>query len=106
MLETWQVLPVEDHGQWMIAEKEITGGVSTLYKLRLPSERVLRGPAWKSRHQDIRLAFENAWVYFDNLPTPRRPDRPGRGRSSSIRRRRGKDQLEAALWRPAVDEQD
>ena len=68
MLETWQVLPVEDHGQWMIAEKEITGGVSTLYKLRLPSERVLRGARVEIRHQDIRLAFENAWVYFDNLP--------------------------------------
>jgi hypothetical protein len=68
MLETWQVLPVEDHGHWTIAEKEITGNISTLYKLRLPSGHVLRGARVEVRHRDIRLAFENAWVFFDNLP--------------------------------------
>ncbi|MGD0783513.1 MAG: hypothetical protein ABSA30_11710, partial [Candidatus Aminicenantales bacterium] len=68
MLETWQILPVEDHGRWTIAEKEITGSVSTLYKLRLPAKRVLRGARVEIRHRDILLAFENAWVYFDDLP--------------------------------------
>ena len=68
MLETWKILPVQEDGQWTIAEKEVTGSVSTLYKLRLPSERVLRGARVEIRHQDIRLVFENAWVYFDNLP--------------------------------------
>jgi len=68
MLETWQVLPVEDDGQWRIAEKEVTGNVSTLYKLKLPSGRALRAARVEVRHRDIRLTFDNAWVYFDNLP--------------------------------------
>jgi hypothetical protein len=68
MLETWKVLPVEVDGQWTIAGKEVTGSVTTLYKLHLPSGRALRGARVEVRHQDIRLIFENAWVYFDNLP--------------------------------------
>jgi hypothetical protein len=68
MLETWLVQPVEDQGRWFIGEKAVTGSVTTLYKLKMPAGRALRGARVEIRHQDVRIAFENAWVYFDNLP--------------------------------------
>jgi hypothetical protein len=68
MLETWKILPLEQEGRWTIVEKEVTGNISTLYKLNLPAARVLKGARVEIRHQDIRLSFENAWVYYDNLP--------------------------------------
>jgi hypothetical protein len=68
MLEIWQALPVEEEGRWRIGEKIILGNVTKLYKVLLPSSRVERAARFEVAHQDIALSFENATIYYDNLP--------------------------------------
>lgn len=67
-LENWQVVPVWRDGTWRIAEKTVSGGVGTLYKLRLPSGRTTRAGRVEVVHQDFQLTFTNACVFYDNLP--------------------------------------
>jgi hypothetical protein len=68
MLENWRVVVIPQDGVWRVAEKEVSGSVSTLYKLRLPSGRAARAGRVEIDHQDFRLSFADAVVYYDNLP--------------------------------------
>ncbi|MDD8027074.1 MAG: M1 family aminopeptidase [Acidobacteriota bacterium] len=67
-LENWQVVPAWRDGAWRIAEKTISGGVGTLYKLRLPAGPAVRAGRVEVVHQDFRLTFTDAFVFHDNLP--------------------------------------
>ncbi len=68
MLENWRVAPVLEGGAWRIAEKEVSGTVNTLYKLRLPAGRAVQAGRVEIRHADFRLTFTDATVFYDNLP--------------------------------------
>ncbi|MCX6559011.1 MAG: M1 family aminopeptidase [Candidatus Aminicenantes bacterium] len=68
MLENWRAVLVLQDGVPRIVEKEVSGSVSTLYKLRLPSGRASRAGLVEIGHQDFRLTFTDATVYYDNLP--------------------------------------
>jgi hypothetical protein len=68
MLESWRVGFTRGAEGFLIRSKEVTGNITALYKLRLPSDRVVRARRVEVRHEDIVLAFENAWVFYDNLP--------------------------------------
>jgi len=68
MLEIWRVWLRKDEGRWVIAAKELSGNITNLYKVRIPSGRAERAARVEIRHQDIVLAFEDAWVFYDNIP--------------------------------------
>jgi hypothetical protein len=68
MLEMWHVWLREEEGRWLIARKEVTGNITALYKIRIPSGRAEFASRVEVRHQDIRLEFTNAWVFYDNIP--------------------------------------
>ena len=68
MLENWRVVPALADGAWRIVEKEVSGSVNTLYKLRLPSGRATLAGRVEGRHADFLLTFTDAAVFYDNLP--------------------------------------
>ncbi len=68
MRESWDVIPVEDEGRWRIGGKEVTGFPTALYKLRMPTPKVDRAARVEVRHHDIVLTFDNASVFYDNIP--------------------------------------
>jgi hypothetical protein len=68
LVETWQLgLEVRD-GAWLIKEKIVRGSVNKLYKIKIPADRVEKVDSIEIFHADIRLAFKNAVVFYDNIP--------------------------------------
>lgn len=68
MLEMWHVWLREAEGRWLIARKDVTGNITALYKIRIPSGRAGLAARVEVRHQDVQIVFENAWVFYDNIP--------------------------------------
>jgi hypothetical protein len=68
MLEIWHVGLRRDGGRWIISAKELSGNITTLYKVKIPSGRAERAARVEIRHQDIVLTFQDAWVFYDNIP--------------------------------------
>lgn len=68
LVETWQLALDNGDGQWRIKEKKSKGGISQLYKVRIPSERVERVKSIEVRHVDMTLTFQDALVFYDNIP--------------------------------------
>ena len=68
MLESWMLSLGRNEEGWFVAHKEVTGNVTNLYKIRMPSDRFERVRRIDVTHQDIRLSFRDAAVFYDNLP--------------------------------------
>ena len=68
LLEIWHVWLRKDEGRWAIAAKELPVNITSLFKVRIPSGRAERAARVEIRHQDIVLTFEDAWVFYDNIP--------------------------------------
>ncbi len=68
MIESWQLTAVLSDGRWQVTAKEASGNISTLYKVRIPGGRAERARSVEVEHRDIRLAFTDAAVFYDNLP--------------------------------------
>ena len=68
MIESWQLTVAIRDGRWAVVAKTAAGNVSTLYKIKIPSDRVERARSVDISHRDIRLAFTDATVFFDNIP--------------------------------------
>jgi hypothetical protein len=66
--ETWQVILERADGGWQIKDKKIAGDISSLYKIAMPNDRVERVARIEVSHQDIRLTFTDALVFYDNIP--------------------------------------
>jgi hypothetical protein len=68
IMESWQLTVAETDGRWEVIGKEITGQISGLYKIRIPAERFEHVRSVEIDHQDIRLSFGEAAVFYDNIP--------------------------------------
>ncbi len=68
MLETWHVVLENADGRWQIQTKEVTGNISNLYKIRIPSGKSERASRVEIRHDDIQITFNDAWIFHDNIP--------------------------------------
>jgi len=68
MFETWELGLRRSPEGLVIESKNVTGNITTLYKLRMPSERFKKARRLEIRHEDIVLVFEDAWVFYDNIP--------------------------------------
>jgi hypothetical protein len=67
-IEIWRLDLKRNEETWQIVNKSITGDVSNFYKLNIPSDRVELVDSIEIQHKDIRMSFENALVFYDNLP--------------------------------------
>ena len=68
LLESWTLALERRNEAWTVVEKGITGNRTTLYKVRLPAERSARAKRVEVSHEDIRFAFSDAAVFYDNIP--------------------------------------
>ncbi|MBN2206091.1 MAG: hypothetical protein JW742_01685 [Candidatus Aminicenantes bacterium] len=68
MFETWLCDVVRDGDGWQIAAKTTAGVLQNLYRIQIPSDRVERVASVEVEHVDIKIAFENALVFYDNIP--------------------------------------
>ncbi len=68
LIESWTLTLEKRAEAWVVVRKDITGTMSTMYKLRIPSERSERARRVEVTHQDIRIAFTDAAVFYDNIP--------------------------------------
>jgi Peptidase family M1 domain len=68
IVETWQLGLAPGPDGWQIKDKTVCGNVSPLYKISIPAGPPERVAAVEIQHVDIRLAFRNALVFYDNVP--------------------------------------
>lgn len=68
VLETWRVRLRQVDGRWSIREKALVGIHRNLFKVKIPGEKVERATSVDINHMDIQLHFEDALVFYDNIP--------------------------------------
>jgi len=68
IIETWQLFLSKVDTRWQIEKKEVTGKISLLYKIKIPRQRAERVKSFEVKHIDIKLSFENALLFYDNIP--------------------------------------
>ena len=68
MVEVWQLRLRPADGGWQIVGREVSGSIHSLYKVRLPSEETERAERVEVSHADFRLTFDDALVFYDNIP--------------------------------------
>lgn len=68
LIEAW-TLSLERRGEaWAVVRLEITGNPTRLFKIHIPGERAVRARRVEVTHADIRFVFEDAAVFYDNIP--------------------------------------
>jgi hypothetical protein len=68
IIETWHLDLLKIDGQWQITKKNVIGNIGSLYKIQIPSDRVERVESIEIEHEDIKLVFKDAWLFYDNVP--------------------------------------
>lgn len=68
LIEIWRLRLVQVEGSWRITEKDVRGNLSQLFKINIPAERVERAALVEINHVDISLSFEDALIFYDNIP--------------------------------------
>jgi hypothetical protein len=68
LVEAW-TLSLERRGSaWTVARLEIPGNTTRLFKISLPAENAIRARRVEVAHEDIRFTFDDAAVFYDNIP--------------------------------------
>jgi len=68
MIETWQLIIQKEKDAWQIKEKKMMGEGKELYKIKIPSERAEKVESIEIDHADIKIVFQNAAIFYDNIP--------------------------------------
>ena len=68
IIETWHLNLVKVGDLWKVKEKEIMGNISSLYRIRIPSDRVEKVKSFEVEHKDIKISFRDALLFYDNIP--------------------------------------
>jgi Peptidase family M1 domain len=67
-IEAWTLTLARCESSWSVAALDVPGNPTRLYKLNLPADRAVKARRVEVRHVDIRLSFEDAAVFYDNIP--------------------------------------
>ncbi len=68
IIENWRLSLVKVDGRWRIKKKNVAGTISTLYRIHIPAERIERVKSVEIDHVDIKLTFNDAVLFYDNIP--------------------------------------
>lgn len=68
IIENWQLSLVKVDGRWRVKRKNVAGTISPLYKIHIPAERIERVKSVEIDHADIKLTFDDAILFYDNIP--------------------------------------
>jgi len=68
IIETWHLNLVKIDDLWKVREKKIVGNISSLYRIRIPSDRVEKVRSFEVDHKDLKISFRDALLFYDNIP--------------------------------------
>jgi len=68
IIETWHLNLVKVDDLWKVKEKKIMGNISSLYRIHIPSNRVEKVKSFEVEHEDIKISFRDALLFYDNIP--------------------------------------
>lgn len=68
IIETWRLFLSQMDKGWQIEEKDVVGGLKRLYKIKIPAGKIERVRSFEVRHVDIGLSFQDAVLFYDNIP--------------------------------------
>jgi hypothetical protein len=70
IIEMWRLDLVSEgeNSGWQIESKEVDDDIQSLYKIVIPSDSMARVREVEINHTDIQITFEEANVFFDNIP--------------------------------------
>jgi hypothetical protein len=68
LIQNWRVQCEHREEGWTVVVKDVYSQLSNLYKMSMSGERVERVKSFRVRHMDIDILFEDALVFYDNLP--------------------------------------
>lgn len=68
IIELWRLNLILRDGAWQIDNKDVAEDIQSMYKIAIPSDRIVRANRVEINHTDIQLVFQNATVFYDNLP--------------------------------------
>ncbi len=68
LMDLWRLEVVRTDAGWRIYSTEYSEDIRMLYKLQLPSERIVRARSVEIRHADIQISFQDALCFYDNIP--------------------------------------
>ncbi|MFQ6083131.1 MAG: M1 family metallopeptidase [Candidatus Aminicenantia bacterium] len=68
-IEVWRLTLCNRDNKWQIEKKKIVKTLSGLYRLKIPGEKVEKVKSIEINHIDIKLRFEDAFVFYDNIPS-------------------------------------
>lgn len=67
-IESWTLTLVRRGASWSVASLVAPGNLTRLYKIGISAERAERARRVEVRHTDIRIDFDGAAVFYDNIP--------------------------------------
>jgi len=67
VFESWTLALEWRDGAWSVARLDVTGTMTRMYKVRIPSGRAVRARRVEVSHADVRFTFTDAAVFYDNL---------------------------------------
>lgn len=67
-LDIWRLSLKRLDGQWAILKNDPVGELKTLYKIKIPAQKIEHVSFFEVRHEDIVLTFEDAICFYDNIP--------------------------------------
>jgi len=68
IIETWHLNLIRVDDLWKVKEKKIMGNISSLYRIRIPSDRMEKVRSFEVEHKDIKISFRDALLFYDNIP--------------------------------------
>lgn len=68
IMEIWKMDLLFSDEEWAVVDKQTIGNPQTMYSISIPSSHVKRVKGVVIQHADIRIAFEDALVFYDNIP--------------------------------------
>jgi len=68
IIENWGLSLIQVEDRWQVTKKNVIGSISTLYKIKIPSEKVERVKSIEIEHVDIKISFKDALLFYDNIP--------------------------------------
>lgn len=66
--EVWHLTLAKSGEHWIIKQKNVAGDSNTLYRIKIPAEKVERVKLLEVKHEDVTITFKNALLYYDNIP--------------------------------------
>ena len=68
IIESWALSLARQGASWTVTGLDVPGNPTRLYRVAVPAERSEKARRVEVVHTDIRITFEDAAIFYDNIP--------------------------------------